>query len=127
MSVQRLVICGAPRAGKSTHALALHTPGVWVYHLDSLIAEHAWSEQSDIAARYLGEPRPYIVEGCAAVRALRKRLAADPGKPCDAIVRMPTPRVELTRGQATLMKGERTIWTEIEPELQARGVEISYM
>lgn len=126
----RVVICGAPRAGKTTLAKAIHTHGAWLYHLDSLVESHAWSEQSAIAARYLSEPQPYIIEGCAAVRALRKWLRAhdrDATRPCDAIIRMVTPREPLTPGQETLRKGEATIWREIEAELVARGVAISYM
>lgn len=99
-----------------------------MYHLDSLVADHKWSEQSDIACKYLGEPGTWIVEGCASVRALRKWLARSPtGKPCDAIIRMATPREPLTRGQETLRKGEATIWREIEAELVTRGVMISYV
>ncbi len=123
----RVVICGAPRAGKTTTAIAMHTHGCWLYHLDSLVEKHRWSEQSDIAAKYLQEPGPYMIEGCAAVRALRKALLWSAAKPCDAIVRMPTPKLELSKGQETLRKGEAKIWAEIEPELVARGVLITYM
>jgi len=123
----RIVVCGSPKSGKSTYALQLlHTQvgGTFLYHLDSLIASHAWSDQSEVALKYLTEASPCIVEGCAAVRALRKYLDRHVGRPCDTVVRMATPRVELSRGQETLRKGEVTIWREIESELQRRGVAI---
>lgn len=123
----RVIICGAPRAGKTTAALAMHTHGCWVYHLDSLVEKHTWSEQSTVAARYLSEPGPYIIEGCAAVRALRKYMATCPDKPCDAVVRFTSPRAPLSAGQETLRKGEATIWAGIEGELISRGVKICYM
>lgn len=123
----RVVICGAPRAGKTTTAIAMHTHGCWLYHLDSLVEKHRWSEQSDAAAKYLTEPGPYIIEGCAAVRALRKALLRSNDRPCDAIARMTTPKLELTKGQETLRKGEAKIWSEIEGTLIARGVLITYL
>ncbi len=122
----RVVICGAPRAGKTTLAQSIHTHGAWVYHLDSLVESHAWSEQSEAALRYLFEPGTWIIEGCAAVRALRKFVERCPGAPCDAIVRLTKPREPLSKGQETLRKGEATIWAGIEPELVARGVQIAY-
>lgn len=124
----RTIICGSPKAGKTTRAkelLLTAAPGTFLWHLDTLIASHAWSEQSDVACAYLDSPIPWIVEGCAAVRALRKWLARNPqGKPCDTIVRLTEPRIELTKGQETLRKGERTIWLEIAPQLELRGVHV---
>jgi adenylate kinase family enzyme len=125
----RTIILGSPKAGKTTLAkelLLTAAPGTFLWHLDTLIASHAWSEQSEVACAYLDSPVPWIVEGCAAGRALRKWLARHPtGKPCDTILRLTEPRIELSKGQETLRKGERTIWLEIAPELTARGVEIA--
>src|SRR6476620_12464266 len=91
----RIVVCGGPRCGKSTFAekvlQELMPAGAMLYHLDSLIADHGWSEQSEVAMKYLFEPTPYVVEGCAAVRALRKFLDRCPGKPCDVVVRLTAP------------------------------------
>lgn len=128
MNAQRIVVCGAPSAGKSTYAkVAARSSGARVVALDSLVSTHAWSEQSAVAAGWLDSlaSAPFIIEGCAASRALRKWLASHPaGRPCDLVVRLTLPRIPLSAGQARLAKGEETIWQEIASELAARGVAI---
>lgn len=122
----RLVIVGGPRTGKTTLAAELvGTRGLTrVRHTDDLI-ELGWSEASQrIADEWLTEPGPWIIEGVAAVRGLRKWLRANPGRPCDRVVHLLTPKVFLTSGQAGMTKGHAKIWREVEPELRARGVEI---
>lgn len=124
------VICGAPRAGKSTLARAMlqgACPGTMLWHLDTLIESHTWSEQSEAALTYLESPHPAIIEGCAAARALRKFLERRDGAPCTSIVRMTGPLCELSKGQNTLARGEATIWAQIEHELSKRGVTVSYL
>jgi hypothetical protein len=72
-------------------------------------------------------PGDWIVEGVSLPRALRKWLAANPtGKPCDKIVFMAAPRIELIPGQVSMAKGIWKVWNEIVPELMARCVEIEY-
>ena len=130
--MNRVVVCGAPCAGKSTYAREVLLPrapaGTMMWQLDTLIASHAWSDQSEVAVRYLESPNPCIVEGCAAVRALRKWLQRHPtGRPCERVVRMTVPRTPHTPGQAKLAKGEATIWAEIEADLVSRGVDVSHI
>jgi len=123
----RIIVCGAPSAGKSTYAsAAARSSGAPLRHLDSLVEHHAWSAQSEAALVWLDAPGPWIIEGCAAVRALRKWLSSRPApaRPCERVVRLTVPRVPLSAGQARLAKGEETIWQQIAPELAARGVEI---
>jgi len=121
-----IVVCGAPHAGKSTYARAIASAGCKLVHLDSLIAGHAWSEQSDIASRYFDAPtESMIIEGCAAVRALRKWLERNPtGRPCERVIRLTTPFIPHSAGQARLAAGESTIWEQVYPQLLARGVAV---
>lgn len=118
----RTIITGGSRTGKTTLALTL--PGV-VYHTDTLV-DRPWSEQSDEVVRWLARPGPWVIDGCAATRALRKFLQAFDGHPCDRIIRLTSPVVARTPGQETLSKGERKIWGEIAPELVRRGVLIQH-
>lgn len=122
----RLVITGVPRAGKTTLARDLAV-GFEPRHTDDLIsASVGWSEVSEIvASRWFPLPGPYVIEGVAAVRALRKWLASHPeGMPCDRVIWLDTPLLPLTRGQEIMAKGCRTVWREVEPELLARGVHV---
>jgi hypothetical protein len=124
MTADRVIVIGAPRAGKTTYALELgRERGIPVRHTDDLIKGLPWSKVSEvIATQWLETPGPWIIEGVAAVRGLRKWLRANPeGLPFDEIVLLEHPRVDLTSGQAAMAKGCATIWTEVEPEVRARG------
>ena len=121
----RIAIIGAPRAGKTTFALKLAAElGVQVRHSDDLIGTHDWSAASEhIATVWLPEPGPWIVEGVAVVRALRKWLESNPtGSPCDKIIVLETPRVALSPRQAGMAKACATILDGIRWPLLARGV-----
>ncbi len=114
----RLCIAGVPRAGKTT----LAGQGPHVRHTDDVKGED-WSEASEAVSHWLDEPGPYTIEGVAVPRALRKWLARNPtGKPCDVVVWMGTPLMDLSPGQATMGKGALTVMSEILPELHKRGV-----
>lgn len=120
--LMRIVIAGGPHVGKSTAADLLGLP---VRRTDDIIGM-GWSEASAEAATWFDAPGPWVVEGVATPRALRKWLAAHPhGKPCDRVYWLTTVRAPLTKpGQAAMAKGCATVWVEIEPELRRRGVEI---
>lgn len=146
----RLVIAGVPKAGKTTASMAIcgvattadltrtpaglsgrFGPGAYVRHTDDLIGASlghgplSWSGVSEVVATWFDATGPWIVEGVAAVRALRKWLAAHPtGAPCDRVLWLDTPRVALTAGQRRMAAGCRTVWREIEPSLLARGVHV---
>lgn len=132
--ISRIVIAGGPRTGKTTFAHDMvggddprdrrEHADVLVLHTDNL-AHLGWSEASAAAALWLDAPGPWIVEGVAAVRALRKWIAAHPdGKPCDVVYWLTDPVVERTPGQVTMAKGCATVWAEVCGELARRGVEI---
>jgi len=122
--VTRIVICGGPRTGKTLLANRmfvgevpprLHPNHPAPRHTDDLIAL-GWSEASAAAALWLDEPGQWIIEGVVLARALRKWREAHPGEPppVDRVIRLTTPHVELTKGQAAMAKGEATVWQEIE-------------
>lgn len=119
----RLVITGGPKTGKTTLALNYDH----VFHTDDLIGEMEWSEASQhIADHWLNMPGPWCIEGVAAPRALRKWLAQTGiGRPCDEIIFMRLAHEPLTPGQTTMSKGLHTVWKQILPELQDRGVKIT--
>lgn len=131
----RICVTGGPRTGKTTMAERLHTHGVpsvngnggalrvLVRHTDDLM-HLGWSEASQAACLWLDEPGPWIIEGVAVSRALRKWRDQHPGEPppVDRVIRLTVPHVELSKGQAVMVKGEETVWQEIEEWLLGNGV-----
>lgn len=117
----RIVIGGGPLAGKTTLALQVGGP---VRHTDELIEDHSWSEQSEIVASWMLEPGPWVIEGVATVRALRKALNLTPDPPCDVVIWLREPQADRTPDQASMAKGCETILAEIIEELRARGVRV---
>ena len=109
----RIVLAGGPRTGKTT--LAETIQALWggtVYHTDDLIDSYDWQAAPVECARWMLEtPGPWIVEGVAAVRALRKWLDANPkGQPCELVSWMSDPVVRRSPGQETMAKGCATVW-----------------
>jgi hypothetical protein len=125
--MSRIVIIGPPRAGKTTLGRAMaEEMDAQLRHTDDLIGELDWSGCSAlIASDWFAQPGPWIVEGVAAVRALRKWLASHPeGKPCDEIIALSKSWVELTNRQAGMASACAGIWGSIRGQLRARGVTI---
>lgn len=127
--MSRLVIIGGPRTGKTTLAAELakgRSDNPAIRHTDDLIGIFNWHGASQkIADQWLTECGPWIIEGVAAVRGLRKWLRQNPtGKPCDRIILRTDAKVPLTKGQPAMAKGHETIWSGIRAELEARGVVI---
>lgn len=123
----RILIGGGPRTGKTT--LADHLDAANALHTDDLINQHDWSAVShEVATVWMVEPGPWIIEGVATVRALRKRLEAlanDPtAKPCDLFVWLTEPKLNRTARQDSMAKGAQTVFDQIRPDLEARGVRI---
>ncbi len=133
--VKRLVIAGVPKAGKTMIANALgelNGKSPTVRHTDELIETHKWGDDSVEVAKWFDEPGIWIIEGVSAVRALRKWMRGDEhrglphheGKPCDAVLWLGDPIVELEGRVAGMAKGCHTVWRDVEPMLIERGVEI---
>lgn len=122
MVTKRVVILGGPKTGKTTLAKTADCP---VRHTDNTMGL-GWSEGSEAVAEWFDEPGPWVVEGVACARALRKWLQAHPvgGLPCDVIVVLHTPHVEWSKGQMAMTKGINKVFGEIMEQLGDMGVEI---
>lgn len=127
--MSRIVIVGGPGTGKTTLALALgskyNTP---IKHTDSLIDTMGWSEVSTEVSRWFDLPGPWLVEGVATVRALRKWLQGHSSgtKPADIVIFLGSPQKARTAQQRAMATGCDTIWQQVEPGLLELGVEIYY-
>lgn len=125
----RICITGGPKTGKTTLANRLadeygdHT-GVTVGHTDDLIATHDWSAASLEVSHWLDAPDPWIIEGVAMSRALRKWMKAHPGQkpPIDKLIVLSYPWVERTSGQQSMAVGVDTVQAEIDPMLRKFGI-----
>jgi len=115
----RLLITGGPKTGKTT--LANNFKGCPVYHTDDLI-ELGWSEQSRQIMRWLNKPDPWVIEGVAIVRSLRKWLRFnEEGLPFDHLIYLTRALTDRTTGQNAMDAGTRTIWHEIAPVVSFRA------
>lgn len=115
----RVIIVGGPNTGKSTVAdkagAKFDRP---VRHTDSLV-KLGWSEASAEASTWFDIEGPWIIEGVAVPRALRKWIAAHPLQNLDAhVLMLEEPLTPLTKGQASMAKGVATVWNEIFPVLR---------
>ena len=125
----RIGVVGGSGCGKTHLARQLSASlGAPMFSSDDLIATHDWSGASrEIADQWLPRPGPWIQEGIALPRALRKWLASHPeGKPLDTLIVLTKPHRPQTPGQATQAKGHDTVLSEILPELRRRGVVIEH-
>jgi len=123
--MSRILITGGPKTGKTTMAKRLGA-GSRVLHTDDLI-HLGWSEASEEVATWMGKYGPFIIEGVAVPRALRKWFAANrTGKPADKVIFLGKPWQELSPGQLAMTKGLVTVWKEVVGELVARGVELVF-
>lgn len=124
---ERIIIIGGPRTGKTTLARKLSPHARSTDDVMSL----GWSEASEEVSHWFDERGPWVIEGVAAVRALRKWLARNPIShnaprvlPCDRIIRTRTPFVRLTRGQLSMASGVESVWREITTDVYMRGVRV---
>jgi hypothetical protein len=126
--MHRTIVAGAPRCGKTTLASALAREcGVIARSTDELVGTVSFQAAGEHVAAWLSPLGPWVIEGCAAVRALRYWLsehASDDLIPCERIFWSTNPKTEQTAGQARLGTGIATVWAQIESRLLARGVAI---
>lgn len=122
----KTVIAGWPKSGKTQLSRKLAgEQSADLTSTDTLKESHGWSEASEAVAGWFDRPGPWIIEGVAAVRALRKWLKRnEEGKPCDVIYYLSEPFVELTKGQSAMGTGVDTVMAEIRDELESRGVQL---
>ena len=118
----RLVITGAPRAGKTTLSAEIAPEAD---HTDAFRHQGDFPKQEQTVAALFDRPDGWTVEGVTATRALRRWLRENPrGRPADRIIYLHTPYLPLSKQQENMRKGLDTVWREILPELRRRGVEI---
>jgi hypothetical protein len=144
--VTRICITGGPRTGKTTLARHLAETGEFRWdpklsetqaygmgldrlrHTDDLI-HLGWSEASQAASLWLDEPGPWIIEGVAVSRALRKWRDRHPGQrpPVDRVIFLTHPHESVGAGHVTMAKGVATVHDEIRDWLEQHGVRTEYM
>lgn len=132
----RILITGGPRTGKTVladqmaHALAELSPAhtAVLRHTDSLIGTHDWSQASAQVACWFDEPGPWIIEGVAVPRALRKWRTNHPNEapPVDRVIYLREAHQDLTAGQQRMAVGVRTVWAEVADWIEENNVEIDY-
>lgn len=134
----RIAISGGPRTGKTTMAInlfgglasAADRAGIssHVFHTDDLISL-GWSEASEAASKWFDEPGPWIVEGVAVSRALRKWREANPHRrpPIDRMIFLHLAKAPTTKGQDTMAKGVVKVHDEIEGWLLDHGIKTEYL
>jgi hypothetical protein len=120
---ERILITGGPRTGKSTLGRELDPHYL---ETDQPYREgKAWSDVSDHVSYWFDRPGPWVIEGVAVPRALRKWLARHPGsltRPCDRVIFLTNEPFEPSKGREAMAKGVLSVWREVLPELRRRGV-----
>jgi len=126
---ERVIIVGGPRVGKSTMARQMSGDSPSRVNgpsksrcTDELIGAASWSGSSEETALWFNEPGPWVIEGVATARALRKWLQTHDGKPCERIAVLRKPKVKATPGQLAMGKGVLTVFRQIRRELERRKV-----
>lgn len=116
----RILIIGAPKCGKTTRGKQLsESMRIPLTSTDTILANHDWSGVSDKIAELIAEPGPWIIEGCSAVRGLRKYLKA--GGTCDFdVLWLDSPYVEQTGTQKAFGASCATIWKECQVLIQEK-------
>jgi hypothetical protein len=108
-------VVGGPKTGKTTTAPTAK-------HTDDTIGL-GWDGAKKEVVKWFGGAQE--VEGVLAARALRQWLRDNPtGKPCDEVLHLVVPKAEQTPGQQAMQRGVETVFREIRPELERRGVKI---
>jgi hypothetical protein len=115
----RIVVTGYPNSGKSTLAnLLVLTSGQLAQDLlktDALLETHDWSDLSQAVSGWFEKPGPWIIEGVAVPRAIRKWRAKHPkaGPPFDIFVYMRRDFADFRPGQRGMANGLDTVMLEL--------------
>ncbi len=121
---RKILIIGGPRCGKTTLGRKLSRElGIPIDHFDNYINKYEWSEMSEKISDWLSEPGPWIKEGVAGTRGLRKWLRKNAREPDFEILILNSPHVKLTPGQDRMHKNHSKILQECLDELAKRKKE----
>lgn len=121
----KVVVIGVPRSGKTSYALGQYRSEFVISTDDILSQDLEWSKRSELITHWMETKTDFCIEGCDAVRGLRKFLKRNPGKsPCDKVIWWGSPREGLSNSQKGFGKGCRKIFFDILPELHELGVEV---
>jgi Fe-S cluster assembly ATPase SufC len=105
----RMLITGGVGSGKTTLSQQVRgsVGADYVRHTDDLIDTMEWSEVSaHVASVWFHYPGPWIIEGVAIPRALRKYLEANPHAPppCDRIIVLTDQHKDLNARQEAMSR-----------------------
>ena len=118
---RRILIIGGPRCGKTTLGKDLSRKlGIPCEHFDRYISKLGWSETSDAIADDLNSPGPWIKEGVAGVRGLRKWLRRNKKVPDFEIIVLNKPHIQLSQGQKRMHENHGKILDEVMQEIEHR-------
>jgi hypothetical protein len=109
----RCAVAGIPRSGRTT--------------LGGADARHANGVTAAEVSEWFDTRGALVVEGDGVLEALKIWLAAHPeGKPVDRVVFLSMSRYELSEAERELAHEARTVFQEIEAQLVARKVTVTY-
>lgn len=116
----RTLIIGGPKTGKTTLAAAMGGG-----RSTDEVMGLGWSEASEEVSKWFDSPGPWIIEGVAIPRALRKWAARNPGQPppVDKVILLRTPHERRTPHQIIMAAGIDTVLSEISPWLSQVPIE----
>ena len=119
----KIIVCGGPLTGKTTIAKKIAEQHNYTLLQTDDLMDMEWSAASEAASHWFDRDENLVIEGVAAVRALRKWLNRNERKKMDAIVLLLTkPMDKQSNGQASMSTAIGTIWSEVEDELRIRRI-----
>lgn len=121
---ERVILVGGPMRGKSTYARRFRVP-IMCTDARSQVREPdpdveylpeglEWSAASAyVAEHWLTRPGPWVIEGVATARALRKWFAVHAEPPADRVLLFVRPAATPTDGQERMAAGVMKVWSEV--------------
>ena len=130
-STARILMVGGPMRGKSTYARRFRVPRMCT-DARSMVRDPdpdteylpeglEWSAASAyVAEHWMTRPGPWLIEGVAVARALRKWYAVHDEAPAERVLLFVRPAATPTDGQERMAAGVMKAWHEVEARLRDR-------